>query len=791
MPWWSIALLLLAAPQRPAADVTVAFSLDQGFGNGAVVQGNLRAVRRIVQALKPLQSRYRVCVIVNPMVADREKFDAVLDALACDEMPFVLDVYTSDALTLGSCSEQNRPYDPRHGISVSLEDLESYKKRYQKWFIGIRFAEVFAQDFTVRAVKTTNPEWALPCWKLPSDSYFRADLAEKYLRFARREGLFVQWSDWHWYEFADWDKPQESHEAELAGLLKKYPGLVTITYANNEPQNASAGRLAYWERAVAKFLSSGAAGYGLSNQSWLCEDEQACPIEDIIEWTKSALERGCRLIQFEPVWYFFDLPRGTFQVPSSMGAPSSSPTGEPTSHFHRLFEVLMTYPVQGKEDSYRGIWYSNQPSGDRYGWKYSGGMAVFCAKHLPMAIYLPKAGKTFFVYGGSPEPDSPDLLIMASWYDHRSGRVPRPTIVMRKKTGGDRGDAHHNPTLALDDRGYVWVFAPSHGRKDAFIYRSTAPFSTDAFQRVVQKEFSYPQPFYHPGFGFLFLFTKYTAGRELYFSTSPDGVNWSEDQKIAGFGGHYQVSWAWKHKRGVAFDFHPPGVGLNGRTNLYYVETRDFGKTWTNAAGCPVKIPLDSPANEALVHDYQAEKRLVYVKDLNFDADGHPVILYVVSKGYESGPKNGLRFWKVAHWTGNEWDIRTVTTSDHNYDTGSLWIEDDGTWRIIAPTEPGPQPWGCGGEIVIWSSTDQGKTWQKARQVTRDSKLNHNNSRRPVGAHPDFYTIWCDGNPFEHSECRLYFANKSGDRALMLPEKMAGDFAEPLPLRPRTADSRR
>jgi len=745
------------------------------------VQGNLPAVRRIVETLKPLQSRYRVCVIVNPMVADRTKLDAALDALAHAGMPFVFDVYTSDAITLGSCSTQNKPYDPPHGLSISIEDLKSYKKRYGGLLIGIRFAEVFAQDFTVRAVRTTNPEWGLPCWKLPADSYFRPDLAEKYLAFARGNGLFVQWSDWHWQEFAEWDEPQESHEAKLAEILRKYPNLVTVTYANNEPQNASAARLPHWERAVAKFLVHGAAGYGLSNQSWLCVDEQACPIEDIINWTKSALDRGCRLIQFEPVWYFFKLPRGTFEVPRDGEAHTSTYTGEPTANFDRLAQVLMTYQFQSKEDGYRGIWYANQPSGDKYGWKYSGGMAVFCAKHLPMALYSPKAQKTFFVYGGSPGPDSPDLLVMASCYDHRRGQVPRPTVIMRKATGGDRGDAHHNPTVALDDKGFVWVFAPSHGRKDAFIFRSTAPYSTDSFQQVLQKEFSYPQPFHHPGFGFMFLFTKYTAGRELYFTTSPDGVHWSEDTKIAGFGGHYQVSWAWKTKRGTAFDFHPPGVGLNGRTNLYYMETKDFGKTWTNAAGKPLRIPLDSPANDALVHDYQAEKRLVYVKDLNFDADGRPVILYVVSKGYESGPKNGLRFWNVAHWTGTEWDIRTVTTSDHNYDTGSIWIEDDGTWRVIAPTEPGPQPWGCGGEIVMWTSTDQGKTWNRERHVTRHSTLNHNNARRPVNAHPDFYTIWCDGNPFERSQCRLYFADKSGLRVRMLPEKMTGDFERPIP----------
>lgn len=164
-------LVFLGSVSWSSDRITLAFSLDQGFGNGVVVQRNLAAVQRIVEALKPLQSRYRVCVIVNPMVADRARLDAVLDTLADLKMPFVFDVYTSDALTLGSCSVQNKPYDPEHGLSISLEDLESYKKRYREWLIGIRFAEVFAQDFTVRAVKTTNPEWALPYGHYPAGRY--------------------------------------------------------------------------------------------------------------------------------------------------------------------------------------------------------------------------------------------------------------------------------------------------------------------------------------------------------------------------------------------------------------------------------------------------------------------------------------------------------------------------------------------------------------------------------------------------------------------------------------------
>ena len=427
-------------------------------------------------------------------------------------------------------------------------------------------------------------------------------------------------------------------------------------------------------------------------------------------------------------------------------------------------------------EGYRGIWYSNQPSNDEYHYKYSGGLGTYPSNILPMACYAPEVNKTFFVYGGSEQVgEGRSLLEMVSYYDHATGLLPRPTIVLDKGTA----DAHHNPAISIDERGHIWIFMSSHGRSDGFIYRSRAPYDITAFDRIEQHEFTYPEPWHLPGFGFLFLFTKYTAGRELYFRTSPDGVAWGPDRKCVGFGGHYQVSWARQGKCGTAFNYHPPVGGLNARTNLYYLETTDYGKTWQRADGKQLTLPLDTVHNDALVHDYQAESLLVYLADLAFDDAGKPVILYLLSRGYESGPKHGPRVWTTARWTGERWDIRSVTASDHTYDVGSLYLEADGTWRIIGPTEPGPQPHCTGGEVAMWISRDRGEGWRKERLVTRGSLRNHTYVRKPVNAHPDFYAFWADGNPLEPSESRLYFASQAGD-VWMLPETMTGASARPV-----------
>jgi hypothetical protein len=111
--------------------------------------------------------------------------------------------------------------------------------------------------------------------------------------------------------------------------------------------------------------------------------------------------------------------------------------------------------------------------------------------------------------------------------------------------------------------------------------------------------------------------------------------------------------------------------------------------------------------------------------------------------------------------------------------TDIVYIEADGTWRVIATTETGPQPYNPGGEVVLWTSADQGKTWLRTKQLTSGSPRNHTYPRRPVNAHPGFYALWADGNARQPSESCLYFTNQRGDHVWRLPAKMQTDLAKP------------
>jgi hypothetical protein len=441
-----------------------------------------------------------------------------------------------------------------------------------------------------------------------------------------------------------------------------------------------------------------------------------------------------------------------------------------------------------RDDGYRGIWYFNQPTSDDYRYKYSGGMATYPQQHLPIAVYRPQVNKTFFVYGGTTAraPGDPqELLHMVSYFDHETGQVPRPRILLNKKTS----DAHDNPVLQVDDDGHLWVFSPSHGTaRPSYIHRSRRPYDVTEFDCVLQANFSYPQPWHVPGQGFLFLHTRYgggkslgvTAQRALFWMSSRDGGQWSDPQLLAGIEqGDYQVSWREGSRIATAFDFHPRPLGLNARANIYYLETSDLGRSWRTAASEDVQPPTTEVNNAALVYDSRRDGLLVYLKDLNFDRDGRPVILFLTSKGFEPGRENGPRQWQTAHWNGEEWVRRPLTTSGNNYDHGSLYIEPDGVWRVIAPTESGPQPFNPGGEMALWISRNEGRSWETSKQLTHGSPRNHTYARRPLYAHPDFYALWADGHARRPSQSHLYFTNREGEHVWRLPDAMESDFAQP------------
>jgi hypothetical protein len=442
-------------------------------------------------------------------------------------------------------------------------------------------------------------------------------------------------------------------------------------------------------------------------------------------------------------------------------------TGKPVTHESRRL------------DGYCGIWFTLGKMD--FGPKYSGGLGTYTSSHVPMAVYSPEANKTFFTYGGTTSGDKRELAIMISYYDHATGKVPKPVLLYLDPSVND---PHDNASICVDQHGIVWVFKSGRNTsRPGLIFRSAKPYSIDAFELVAVQEFTYPQITLGADGKMFLLFTKYTirsdklAERNLFWKTSTNAITWSEDGKLAGFGGHYQTSGRTGNKVATFFNWHP-NADADARTNVYYAQTVNEGKTWTTADGKELKLPLDRPDNAARISDLHAVGKLMYTCDLNFDQKGNPILLFVCSGGGQSGPKSGPREWTVMHWKGGRWLTHVVTQSDHNYDMGSLYVKGD-DWRIIGPTQVGPQPYGTGGEIALWTSRDEGNTWKMEREVTSGSLYNNSYVRRPMQATDPFYAFWADGNPFKQTESHLYFTDSTGGKVRRLPYVMQESVATP------------
>lgn len=133
-----------------------------------------------------------------------------------------------------------------------------------------------------------------------------------------------------------------------------------------------------------------------------------------------------------------------------------------------------------EDDGFRGIWYMISSPNNEYKLKYGGGLGTYPANHYPFSVYVAEVNKTFFCYGGTDETNS-TLFHQVSYFDHNTGKVARPTIVLDKATD----NAHDNPVMQVDKDGYIWIFSTAHGvQRPAFIHRSVTPYNIKEFEHI-------------------------------------------------------------------------------------------------------------------------------------------------------------------------------------------------------------------------------------------------------------------------------------------------------------------
>jgi len=466
---------------------------------------------------------------------------------------------------------------------------------------------------------------------------------------------------------------------------------------------------------------------------------------------------------FRIITYFFTV------VPITIASAAETQTSAPA------------YKPPGTESGYRSFPYADTNLYNRSG----DGIAVPGAKNIPVACYVEKVKKTFFVYAGyQKDTISPDNKAtgraLISYYDHNTGMLPRPTVLVE----GKANTQIFSPAITADNDGHLWVFVGSNTKdQQACIFKSYKPYAIESFELVKKTDFSNPQCWHIPNKGLILIYTlNQDKCRQLYCTTSADGLNFSNPQLLAAVDkGHDAVSWKHKNKIAVAFNVYPDNNQLKHPSNIYYMETSDFAKSWRNARKEKMNLPLTTAGNPALVREYSSQKWIIMLQDLTIDQFGFPTILCMLSRDPSPESNKSINFWNTARWYGRDWEISGQIRSDSKFDLGCLHVEKNRSWRLVGPTGTGPQANKPGGDIVAWRSEDQGRSWYKD-QLTENSKSNHNYARKPLDAHEGFDTFWSDAATEKQPWSRLYFADKAGN-VFVMPEKMTGNFEKPLQIR--------
>ncbi|MCV2885527.1 BNR repeat-containing protein [Aestuariibacter sp. AA17] len=420
------------------------------------------------------------------------------------------------------------------------------------------------------------------------------------------------------------------------------------------------------------------------------------------------------------------------------------------------FSATLLLPTLSLAATYQGLWYElPQYFGEDKVPKYSGAMGTATTKHRPLAIYSDKHNKTFFTYGGLDPAKPSQMAIYVGCYNHSNKRLcSNPTLVTVKPNVLDQ---HDNASILIDKDGYIWVYVSGRNTsRPGLVYKSRYQGSISVFDQVTSTPypalFAYPQPWLTETNGKVLLHTQYTNGRELYITQNNTTTKMVK-------GGHYAISYTDGDRIVMAYNSHVNNHP-DYRTNVYFMESFDGGRTWKNRFGDALPLPLEQFDSRAALRDgYRNTGYFTYLKDIKINQNGEAVVLFTVSK--TADPTNFTHrrsLIKVIVHRDGRLSITTVGSADvvhgrfeenHNYSSAMI---DSLTGHVFATGyEAGYSMRDrAGGNIYrFWGNVMSGI------QVTYDHMQHHNFLRDVYKKTPnsasDFSMFWASGHPTDNT----------------------------------------
>lgn len=382
--------------------------------------------------------------------------------------------------------------------------------------------------------------------------------------------------------------------------------------------------------------------------------------------------------------------------------------------------------VEKDNNPFRGMWFANYDF-------YHGPMATYSDKQRPMAIYAEAVRRTFFAYGGADE------AVYISYYDHDQQYFAHPV-----KLGNlEDGNGHRNPSLLIDEQGYIYAFYGSHNSLST-TKRSIRPYDMYEWEQraAVDERHTYPQSWQLLPEQIFHLYRGRGAKKTMFRTSTNAAQSWSDFKTVVDFGDQvvYPISIA--ESGGFPRSIHVVWtvLDLNSqiRKHFWYAYSDDGGETWKRANGSTYTLPIKPDTAEKI---YDSGENQVQTNDIRLDSRKRPYILGSVGLGMEDGSWSFI----CLKYEEGRWQSYQIAKADHQFDTGALVIVNDDDFRAYLPTGA-VQSGEDGGAVEEWQSLDRGETWHKTKNLTPDAVYSHNYVRTVYNGQPDFRVYWSYGD---------------------------------------------
>jgi len=311
--------------------------------------------------------------------------------------------------------------------------------------------------------------------------------------------------------------------------------------------------------------------------------------------------------------------------------------------------------------------------------------------------------------------------IFVGYYDHSSGAVsdtetvgyPSDYVQYPNYAGYPIDVSHAKPSIAIDNNGYIYVFYGSHN--SPLTYRkSNNPEDITSFSslRVLSSvQGTYPSPIVTDDNKIIVLYRQ--DDKDLaYIESSDGGETWSDPTEL--IDAENAGAYPWIYPEAIVLGSESPVQSIHilgsrridsdgSFEGLYYLKSTDGGSTWKKADDTTVTLPATVSTVDIVDTGWG------YPANMKLNSSNVPYIVYNQNKTYYFSKWNG------SNWTKN---LIASGSATFNIEYLDLDIIDDNTIDVyLVEGTVANTP---GGNIQRWRSTDGGKSWSKAEDITSD-----------------------------------------------------------------------